>query len=441
MNLLNGFHVTKLLSHHRLDIVRKIDNNILGTFGTNAAIMALGMLGGILMARALAPDGRGQVAAILVYAQLLSWIFNGGLAAGNLYYINKEPAKTAAILTNGLLYSLVVSLPALAIGWAIVIYWLPEYEYWTRLSALIFFGLVPLSIAADYLISAQQALQKFGWFNGMRLARQAVQTVGIVVLFVPGLLTVPLTIVTVGVANSVIGFIVLGWYVRNYWQNRALDIEIFRRCFSFGLRSYLGTLTHTSGRHLDQLILVPIITSAELGLYAVALSLSSAVMTIAHSVKAVVLPRVASRSRQLGKSYLISSSKYTSVVLMAVSLVLFGLAPYLIGLLYGEAYLPSVPLFRVLLVAGLFLGMGDLLTQGLNGLGRPIQGSMGEFVAIIINASVLLLLLAKFGVMAAAIAAVVAYLIRFLLLTYFVKTTDNDERVPYEKYVEKKLGD
>jgi O-antigen/teichoic acid export membrane protein len=435
MNYFNGSYVAKVLNHRRFVLVRKVDSNIFGTFGANVAIMALGMLGGILMARALAPDGRGQVAAILVYAQLLSWIFNGGLAAGNLYYINKEPANKAIILTNALVYSLVTSLPSLAIGWVIVIYWLPEYEYWVRFSAILFFGLVPLSVATDYLISAQQALKKFGWFNGMRLGRQALQTTGIVVLFVFGWLTVPLTVVTVGAANSIVGFIVLGWYVKNYWKERRLDFAVFRRCFSFGLKSYLGTLTNTSGRHLDQLILVPIVTSAELGLYAVALSLSSAVMTIAQSVSAVVLPQVASRSRRSGKSYLIRSSKYTGAVLIVVSAALFGLAPYLIGLLYGEAFLSSVPLFHVLLIAGFFLGIGDLLTQGLNGLGRPVQGSLAEFVSIVINLTVLLLLVAKVGVIAAAVAAVVAYLIRFVILTYFIKTTVDDERGPNEENV------
>lgn len=426
MRLLNAFsfiHPFKLSALIRDFSQVVFDISIVGTLGANSLIMILGVIGGILMARALGPEGRGQVAAVLVSAQFLSWVFNFGLGWGNLYYINKEPTEVSAILTNSLVFTALVTIPTLVIGGYLVIYWFVDYPQEVKLAAGFFLALVPLSIVTDYLILAQQALQEFRWFNTLRIGRQLAQLIGMVILFFGKSLTPSSSILMIGAANLMVGLLAIGWFQHHYWNGLKLKRNLLGRCLSFGLKAYFGSLAQTSNRRLDQMLMVLLVNVSDLGLYSVAASLSGAVGVIPNSVATVVSPRVAHASKSDGKRLLRQNFWISCfIVSILVAVPILG-AETILQALYGNAFTPAVAVFRILLLASLFLGVGDLLLHGLNGLGRPAQGTAGEALALITNIPLILFLVPIFGIVGAAIASLIAYCLRVIFLLSFVTTT------------------
>ena len=78
------------------------------------------------------------------------------------------------------------------------------------------------------------------------------------------------------------------------------------------------------------------------------------------------------------------------VVTLAASGILYGVAPWIIRVLYGEAYVGSVRPFQLLVVGALMLTIYKILNADLAGRGRPGVASMvfgGAFVLnLVLNA-------------------------------------------------------
>jgi O-antigen/teichoic acid export membrane protein len=400
-----------------------LDKAVVGTFGANILIVVLGVIGGILMARVLGPEGRGQIAAILIMATTLSWLFNCGLSWGNLYYLNKSPDVTATILTNSLVFALIISMPVIMVGLGAIEVLLENYSFEVKIAALVYFATIPLSIAADYMIGAQQALHQFQRFNAMRVGRQAIQLSIMIGLLLAHSFTVVTAILAVTMANVLIALLAFEWYWRYFWHSRKVNKVWLKRSLSFGLKAYFGSLAQTGNRRLDQLLMVMLVSPSALGLYSVAASVSEGVSIIPTSVATVISPRVAFVDIAAGKRLLKKNALVSGVIVGVLVLVGIIGANLVLRVLYGEEFVPATLTFQILLVAAWFLGMGDLIGQGLNGLGRPVQGTVSEIIALIVTLALLLALVPALGIAGAALASLGAYLVRFVLLSLFATST------------------
>jgi O-antigen/teichoic acid export membrane protein len=110
----------------------------------------------------------------------------------------------------------------------------------------------------------------------------------------------------------------------------------------------------------------------------------------------------------------------TSRTVMLVGLllggVLFILAPQVIGILYGEAFLPAVTPLRLLVPGVILYSSSRILTQFYVGqLGRPGVASIISATTAIISLALYFTLVPRFGFTGAAIASSIAYTTNFII--------------------------
>ena len=78
-------------------------------------------------------------------------------------------------------------------------------------------------------------------------------------------------------------------------------------------------------------------------------------------------------------------------------------------MLFGAEFADATGVGRVLLVAGIVFALNRVLESLLQAVGRPLESSIGEGVALAVTAAGLTLLLPTLGIMGAGVTSLLAY--------------------------------
>jgi enterobacterial common antigen flippase len=397
----------------------KLSGAWLGTLTTNAAILLCGLLTGVLSARLLAPEGRGALAAVLFWPHLITSLGLLSLPAAVIFRRGRpdvDPtcvAATAAWLALGL-----SALGALA-GW-LALPFLLRGSATAPLAQLYLLAFMPFNFLALALLALDQGDLRFRRYNLIRLLPPAVYLVGLLVLWALD-------------AASVAAFVWASWLgtaltavVRLYGSRAALGARPAwseaRRLLAFSARLHGAALLAVLLAVADRFVVVTFWDDASLGLYAVALTLATAGLSlITGAFNVLLLPRlVLARDVAAQRRIMAETLRYVSLLLSVGTAILLLVCPWLLPFLFGAAYAGATGLCLVLLVAYLPMALRQVIVHGLCGTGdwRPrivAQAlALGAFAALVWPlASVLGLLGIPTALLVADVIALV-YLLGFL---------------------------
>src|SRR5215510_5738094 len=86
------------------------------TAAANGALAVVGLVTGMLAARLLGPEGRGQLAAAQAWPWFLVTLGSFGLTEAIAYFVARSPSRARAALATGLLLAVPFTLVAVAAG-------------------------------------------------------------------------------------------------------------------------------------------------------------------------------------------------------------------------------------------------------------------------------------------------------------------------------------
>lgn len=384
-------------------------SGVVGRLATaNAVAAALGLISGPVLARALEPSGRGDLAAIVVPFMLAPWLLSLGLPG----YAAKAAAqgRSRAVLVGSVgglamlvgMVGVVVAVPvadALAEGRDVVRSWL-----------IVGFALLPISLFGQVVQLIANGLERWNLVIAARLAAPVIAVPVLVALYASDTLTVgSAAAVTIfaGLMSAGPCLAVLRGIGRPVFELSAV-----REALSFGTRVWAGNLTNLANQRLDQLLMIPLVEPAELGFYAVAVTLATFSTFLTGAVGTAVTPVVARGEWGLTARAL----RVTLAVVATASALVAAMAPWLVPALFGSAFEPAVGMTWILLVAGVPAAGVAVLTPALANAERPGAPAIGELLSLGITLPGLILLLPSLGGEGAAIVSAVAYSANFVLL-------------------------
>ncbi len=379
---------------------------------TSIAIVGLNALTGVVIARSLGPQGRGELTAVLLWPTLLASLGFLGLGEATTYHLSRATAPLGRLVGTTATLAAVQTGLLVGVGAGVVPLALRRYDGQVRTTALLFLLYVPLFFLMNYPLALVQGLQRFRALNVLRLLSYAPAAAAIVAL----VLTDRLSVRTAALAY-------LGAYLLNGLVSAALvaragplrprfDGRLARTLLGFGVRSHTGSVAATLNEWLGPVVISLFLTPAKLGLYVVALALTSATTLVGWSVTLVALPAVA--RLDAGRERRIAVARFSRVTLVgaaAVSAPLVVFAPYLIRLVFGGTFAGAAGISRILLVAAVVLTTNHVLQGVLKGLGRPLEAGVGEGLALVVTLAGLAALLPWLGLAGAALTALLAYLV------------------------------
>lgn len=380
----------------------------------NTASTAAAAVAGLLIARALGPGGRGQYAAVVAWFGIAIVAGELGQPAALCYFVasNRLRGRDYVATSRGLM--LTTGVAVAAVGWSIAPLLAHQVNPVTNAYRVMFVTCIVSFVGSSYLFALQA--RKILWWNFLRATQPAVYLVLVLVVSFFARLTL-----MVAVACLVISVVVqtsTGYLLCRRVQLAAggFDRKLARPLLSYGISQVAANAPTTVNSRLDQVILAGTTSYANLGLYAVAVSMTSLALPVVSAIGSVLFPRIASggsvSTRALERTALRASLTIAGVIVAVLAV----LSHWLLPVLFGHPYSAAVPLVWTLAAGGVFLASSQVAGDLLRGRGQPLMVALSQGVGAVVTVGLLLALLPVLGLQGAAIASSVAYFVTFAVL-------------------------
>lgn len=385
--------------------------NLLYSFSGYGSAMVFGLFSGIAAARLLGPVGRGQLAAIQVVPTFLAALAGLGMPQAIAYFSAREPSNSGEILGSALALALLSSIPVVVIGYFFQIHILGSYPAAIRTAGIMFLAFIPLSLLNGFPWSTLFGLQHYGPWNILRLQPQLVYCLMIMCAYLLGRRN-PDWITDAYLLGTAAICVTTTWilYKRIIGQSLSFRLATTKKIFPYAMISVFNFVPNALNQRMDQMLIVSVLDTRELGLYAVAVSWAGLLNPVMSAIGALILPRLATLSGQSAEKTFGTAARWSFVALIIMAAVLLALTPFVIPLVFGEQFRQAIVPGVILVFAGIFSAFNLVLSDGFRGYGKPEIPLYAECVGLGVTVVGLSLYLKDYGIIGAAAVSLVSYL-------------------------------
>lgn len=400
------------------------------TAGYNVASAAAAGLGGIIVARALGPEMRGEYAAVTSWFGLALMVGGMGQPAALCFHVAHDPGNARGYIATSRAMMLVTGSAALVGGILLAPLLARGQPGLTAAYRIAFAASIVAFVGASYTFSLQAT--NLHWWNMVRVSQPVLSLVSVVVLWRLRMLTLDAALIVLALTM----LLQLGWaYSR--CRSAGLVPGHAQAQFVLPLARYgaaqIAALTPAAlNADLDQLVLSQAVSAVALGHYAIAVSCSMLPIPFVAAIGNVAFPRLASRqrvdsmARRMQWLGILGSACVAAGALVPLDLV----APWLIPRVFGSGYSGAVPLLWILTPAGVFLACNQVTGDMLRGRKQPQAVARAQALAAVFTVILLVALLPVAGVYGAAIASTVAYGVALCMMLISLRRLPSDSSSP-----------
>lgn len=400
------------------------------TFLTQILLMVMSMGTGIIVARVLGPEIKGQAALLGNLTEILFMCGSLGLGSAFSFFIAKKRYPPRQIMTLALLCSLLFGS---MVNGAFYICWPVHSSMWAGIPLnLVFLSTIfcIVSIYANYLVRIVVGHGKIYSMNIASTARTVTNLV-FVLLFVfvwkQGLVGVVLALCL----GALVQTAVLIWVLRNdLLPAPCLNTEFIRNIFSYGIKSHALLIINFLNYRLDIFLLQYITKDTVLvGYYSLAVGMAELMWMVPNSVVAPLFSGVAQSQAHDRSNITLRTCRWSLIFLSLLAVIGLLLGQPFIRILYGVEYLPSFAPFLCLLPGVCLFPLFKLLIIDLAARGFPGYGTIASAVALVVNVAANIILIPQYGGKGAAIATSFSYILMSIIaLIFFMRVTNHSLR-------------
>jgi O-antigen/teichoic acid export membrane protein len=377
-----------------------------------AAALGTTVLTGLLTAAVLGPSGRGEQAAMILAPQFLAGVSSLGLHAALIYTMKTDPDRAWDYLGANLIMTAASATVAAAIGWSVLPWWLSEYPADVVGVARALVWITPMLAMSWCFTAAAEVRGLFGFANTMANL-QSLLVLVLLLLFIAMHWLTPIRSACIYMFASVPVFV--GMVVRLAQEGTpvpTLRLKVIRPLLHYGLRFYGTDLLGTLHGYLDQIVILPFLSPAQIGVYVVASSLARTLRVLADAVSSVLFPSMSGKSTPAILAMVFKTLRVTAAINFALALALGVSARFLLHTIYGDRFSSGAVALQILLAATLFQNTAGILYQALNAAGRPEMVTLIEVVGTSSSFGLMICLVPHFGIVGAASAILLASILR-----------------------------
>ena len=383
------------------------------SFVTTALIQGLNILTGLLAARLLLPEGRGELAAIMLWPGLIAELGNLGLYDAMLYRAATRAANPRDLFAAVAALLGLLTIVLAAIGLVVIPIALAGYGSDVEIIALYFL----CAFLPSYFMSLftggmfQGHLQMTIW-NVLRAAVPVVYFTGIVVLSLvagPEVASFAAAYIMAQLAAGLLGFVLL---YRRGWISWRPRLDVMKGLVAYGVKVHVGEILFSLRQRLDQAVISLWLPAADLGLYVVALTVANGPLILVHTLANVAFPKISQQETVSCKIVVFGRYlRFSMAIAVATIGTLMVLIPWLVPLLFGRPFAPAVPIAGVLLLGTAPLAAKLMFQQALKAWDRSLVISRAELIGLVTAAGLIAVLMPPFGLEGAAWSVVLSQVV------------------------------
>lgn len=387
------------------------------TNATKFISIVLGTITSIIIARALGPTLKGEYSSVFALYEIVVYLSLFGISSSIVYSgaRNLEKARKVTFLalffalTNGAIGTTALVLLALIDN--------PLNKNVTPEYLLYIAPLTILSIGSSYFSYLLLSRQLVSEMNFAALLSSTLQALAVFSLAAFHLLSIK-NLISLNYCVSLVVFVyLLATSLRKIGIRRDFDKALIKEMLTISFKTYLISLMGYIIVRSDVVLLNIFRGNYEVGIYTVAAGLALRILDIPSIAGSLLRPRAIADLRGT-----IEFQLKVSRIMSAFMAVLLGLAALLIypaiKILYGNAFLPSVKPFFLLLPGIYFYSAVSQITPYYSASGYPPVTLISPFIAAVSNIFLNFLLIPEYGYNAAAVSSSISYFLFFAI--YYV---------------------
>lgn len=347
---------------------------------------------------------------------MLAAIGNLGLREAFTYEQARTPELRSVLTGHALILATILSVALMALGLVLVPVLTRSQVPEVTAAGLLFLLVIPANLFAQYALGMLQGSLEITIFNAIRLSVNVVYILAVVFLWAFSTLTVWNLTLSLLAANVVTAAMAVSSVLRRYGAHLRIDPVLTRNLFSYGLRNHAGSLTFILNQRADQMLMAVLITPVQLGWYTAAVNVSGLARLASGAFGTLAFPQVTNKPPEEQSAVTASYSRLNVTITAALGIGLIVTIPWLIPLLYGQEYAPSIVPAVILTIGAVFVGIGQAWAGSLRGLNQPLVPAKAEVISLIVTVVGLALTLRPLGILGASLTSVFAYLISSLFM-------------------------
>jgi O-antigen/teichoic acid export membrane protein len=388
------------------------------SFATTLYIQVLNIATGLIAARLLLPEGRGELAALMLWPGLVAELGCLALSDALLYRLASGAASPRVLCGTILALGAALCALLIPIGFAILPFVMPGHDPDIVAAAWWYMALyLPTYFASLFAANMFQGRLDLVAWNAVRAIVPTLYLAGILIL---GFLIAPeapefaAANVAAMVASAAFGVALM---VRRGWFGLRADLGEARALAVYGAKAHAGEVLHSLRQKLDQAVVATLMSASELGLYAVALTIANGPLILVQTIANIAFPKISAEAKLPGKVEVFGRYLRLAVaVVLAVDVVLWALNAWLVPLLFGAAFAPAVAIANLCLVGLVPFAVKLLCAAALKACDRALAIPRAELWGLVAVAPSLVLLVPRFGLLGAAASLVIAQTVTAVLL-------------------------
>jgi O-antigen/teichoic acid export membrane protein len=378
------------------------------TYAANATVALLSLVNVLVVARALGPTGRGEIAFLIAVAMLSSHLVSLSLQEANANLAASHPELRPGLATNALIFALLLGAVATGtVGGLAEVFPALGGEV-DRLLLWFALACVPMALLKQYLTLLVQADYAFSVTNVAWVVGPLTTAVCNGVLAAAGELSVESAFAAWAFGQAC-GLVLLCVYVARHAGFGRPDAGLARRSVAFGVKAHVGRFMEVGNYRADQWLLGSIAGSRELGLYSIAVAWAEALYYLPGVLVLVQRPDLVRAGAAEAVRRAFQVCRVGLVVSGAAALALVGAAPLLCAGVFGSRFTGATGDLRVLAFGAFGIVVFELLTNALTAQRKPMLASAATGVAFVLTATLDVVLIPRYGGLGAAVATTVAY--------------------------------
>ena len=386
------------------------------SFATRVGMLGAGVLIQSLLAYALLPSGRGSFAVCILFSSLLGVLMTPGADAAAQHFVMSKDLNLSEAVTTSFLICAAGSLVAAGVAIPLISSSLSFFQKADDNAFYVSLLLIPLNTFAAVLQSQLAGFKEYGRIAVYSLIR-VVTNILTLVLFVYILkLGVHGALASVGMASFVFVMCTTRYLVAKRGLTCvSVSSDSFKKLIRYGTKFYVARIGWGVDVRIGTLLLGVLATTADVGLFAVGSGLMMQFVIVSNSVFTVLLPRATASAE--GRPDLVAFCSRCSTWATGAALALFlALSEPVVRVLLSSAFLPIIPLARVIAPGLLVLSGANMLTAYFRAINRPEICSVAVAVGLAANGVGVMILYPALGVVGAAYGMTIGLFVRSLVL-------------------------
>ena len=400
-------------------------------------VPAGGVLTAPILAQALGATGRGELAAAMAPAALILPVATLGLPDAITSLLAKQPHLTrralagATFVTSALgvlcLIGALVALPFLSAGNS-------------ELARLIVFSTamtIPALVVGPFR-GAAVGRQMWGFVAVERVVNALLRIIVFGVLWMLGDLTV-FSALLVSCVTPLVAALIYCRLLTRPPQQTDRDVPFaggtLKPLVSFGAKIWFGAVAEMLLGRIGQILMTPLSSTRDLGLYIVASTISDVLLVVAVAIQGALYGL---NSRSNDASRVTATARLTLVVGFVPGVLIACTLHWWIRPVFGAEFAGAVIPTVMLLASALICIPGLMAAAGLSAWKRPALRSIGLVVSLVVNLSAFILLVPTFGVIGACLTSI---LTNVIMTGFMVTVASRIMKVPALDFVVPQRGD